>query len=426
MRPPTSPAARGLTAARAKLTRAHGVALALLALGVATSSSCLKRGYPLAQAGQVDIRTDTQGALFAASSFDASGKAIGVRQTPYSTGVKLFITEGSESAFGAIVEVRVEPSEALKLSYDPADPTDDRTCDLRDGAFQCRANAEGYANFVVSSEGDWAGEAAIVVTWADQRKEKPISVLPAGLPDDATNFSFIAGGLDDTDRILPTFVPLKCTIGPVPDDLGSKWREGEIRVRQAVVRATAPPNAPGVVENAPVTIESLHAEAELSLDPACKNVDRQTRLRVLLDATGQSPPFFLCFSDLGGNVTIAVTSGQKTIDPPRQIQVDPEPRLLRVRNLKDFVEAGTPIDLFEISAYNANRVRIAMPIDLETSDEQVLPLNQASITLTGESDDPTVIQVLPTKPGTAQLHVTPRLLTSPDCTSQTVTVDSIP
>jgi hypothetical protein len=264
----------------------------------------------------------------------------------------------------------------------------------------------------------------IVVSWADQRKEHEVTVLPAGLPEDATNFTLIAGGLNDTDRILPTFVPLQCTIGPVPDDLGSKWREGEIRVRQAIVRASAPANAPGVLTNAPVTIESLHAECELSLDPACKAQDRQSRLRILLRASGETDPFYLCFSDLGGEVEVAVSSGQKKVEPNRTIQVDPEPRLLRVRNLKDFVETGTPIDLFEISAYNANRVRISIPIDLETSDEQVLPLTQASITLTGETDDPTVIQVLPTKPGTAQLHVTPRLLNSPDCTSQTVTVDT--
>ena len=75
---------------------------------------------------------------------------------------------------------------------------------------------------------------------------------------------------------------------------------------------------------APVTIESLHSECELSLDPACKAIDRQTRLRVLLDKGGESPPFYLCFSDLGGNVELSVTSGQKAVEPNRQIQVDPE------------------------------------------------------------------------------------------------------
>ena len=67
-----------------------------------------------------------------------------------------------------------------------------------------------------------------------------------------------------------------------------------------------------------------------------------------------------------------------------------------------------------------------MPVDLETSDEQVLPLSQGSLTLSSENDDPTVVQVLPMKIGTAQIHVTPRLLTSPDCTSQTVTVEPSP
>jgi len=400
-----------------------GAAIALVAVSVSSFSACIRRGYPLAQAGQVDIRTDIAGSLFAAGSFDSAGKPQGPRQQPYSTGVKLFMTEGSEAAFGGIVQVRVEPSEALVLLPEPGKAADERTCDLIDGAFQCIANEEGYASFVVAADGDWSGDASIIVTWADERKERVVRVLPAGLPDEATNFTLIAGGLDDTDRILATFVPLKCTIGPVPDDLGSKWREGEIRVRQAVVRATAPSGLPGVLENAPVVVESLHAEAELSIDKSCTAEDRQTRLRVLLNADGESPAFYLCFSDLGGNVELSVTSGQKIIEPNRQIQVDPEPRLLRVRNLKDFVEAGTPIDLFEISAYNANRVRIAMPVDIETTDEQVIPLTQASITLSSENDDPTVLQVLPAKPGTAQIHVTPRLLMSPDCTSQTVTVE---
>lgn len=421
---PATRTQRSRRRARSTILRRSLTAAALLALSAASSSACIKRGYPLSQAGQVDVRVDTAGALFAASSFDAGGKPLAPRQSPFDTGVKLFMTEGSEAAFGGIVEVRIEPSEALSLHPSSSEPADGRTCDFREGSFQCRANEEGYAGFSVSSDSDWSGEATVVITWADQRKEQAITVLPAGLPEDATNFAFLIGGVDDTDRVLATFVPLKCTIGPVPDDLGSKWREGEIRARQAKVRASPPTSAPGVVENAPVVIESLHPEAELSLDPACKAAERQSRLTVLLNANGESPNFYLCFSDLGGDVEIAVRSGQKSLEPNRTISVDAEPRLLRVRTLKANVEVGSPIDLFEISAYNANRVRIRMPVDLETSDEQVIPLGLGSVTLTAETDDPTVIQVLPLKPGTAQIHVTPRLLTSPDCTSEAVTVDS--
>jgi hypothetical protein len=397
-------------------------ATAALALSAASVGACIKRGYPLSPTGQVDIRTDVAGPIFAAGTFDAQGRPTGPRQSPSSSEVRLFMTESGEAAFGGIVEVRVEPSEALTLRSSAEEDGDDPSCFQTEGAFQCRATVEGYARFVVSSEGDFSGDAKIVVTWADQREDQDVTVLPAGLPEDATNFALIAGGLDNTDRVLATFVPLKCTIGPVPDDLGSKWREGEIRLREAFVRATPPPTSPGVVENAPVIIESLHSEAALSMDPTCK--DRLTRMRVLLGPTGESPAFYICFSDIGGDIEIAVTSGQKTLTPNRQIQVDPEPRLLRVRTLMQTVVTADPIGLFEISAYNADRARIAMPVDLATSDEQVMPLEQASLTLNDENNEATVVQVVPGIEGQALIHVTPRLLTSPDCTSQTVTVVS--
>jgi hypothetical protein len=240
--------------------------------------------------------------------------------------------------------------------------------------------------------------------------------------DQVTNFTFIAG---DNDHVLATFLPLKCTIGPVPDDLGSKWREGEIRVREAFVRATPPPNSPGVVENAPVIIEPVNSsEAALSLSPKCE--ERLPRLRVLLDIEGKSEPFYLCFSDIGGTIEFAVTSGQKTIEPNREIIVDPEPRLLRVRTLQSTVVTNDPIDLFEISAYSADRVRIKMPVDLVTSNDLVLPLEQASISLNDEENIATVLQVVPGQPGQAELHVTPRLLSNPDCASQTITVLASP
>jgi hypothetical protein len=401
---------------------ATALGLVALAAGATSAGACIRRGYPLSATGQVDIRTNVAGALYAAGSFDANGRPEGPRQTPSSSEVKLFMTETGEAAFGGIVEVRIEPGEALELSSAPDEPDDDKTCALVEGSFQCRATVEGYARFVVTSQTDWSGEAQIVVTWADQREEQDITVLPAGLPEEATNFTLIAGGLDDTSRVLATFLPLQCTIGPVPDDLGSKWRDGQIRVRQAFVRATAPPTSPGVVENAPVTIESLHAEAALSLDQQCKDADRKTRLRVLLDVNGESPPFFLCFSDIGGNIELAVNSGQKSLTPNREILVDAEPRLLRIRALKQTVAADTPIELFEISAYNADRVRIAMPVDIITSDEQVLPLQQASLTLNDENNEATVLQIVPGIEGQANVHVTPRLLSQPDCASETVTV----
>lgn len=417
-------------AVRAPRTTRRAIAAAVLGTtALATSAlgagACIKLGYPLAATGQVDIRMDVAGALFAADTLGPDGKASGLRQSPFSSRVSLFMTEEGEAAFGGIVEVRIEPSEALAL-YSAPDSTDEpageKTCARIEGSFQCRASKEGYASFLVKSESDWSGDATIVVTWSDRREEHTVKVLPAGLPDEVTNFTLIAG---DSDRVLATFVPLKCTIGPVPDDLGSKWREGEIRFREAFVRATPPPASPGVVENAPVIIEPVNSsEAALSLSPKCE--ERLPRLRVLLDIEGKSEPFYLCFSDIGGTIQFAVTSGQKTIEPNREILVDPEPRLLRVRTLTQTVVTNDPIDLFEISAYSADRVRIQMPVDLVTSDDLVLPLEQASISLNDENNVATILQVVPGLPGQAELHVTPRLLTNPDCASETITVLASP
>ncbi len=401
-------------------------ALALLALtcglGFSVSTgACIKRGYPLSSAGQVDIRVDVAGPLFAADLFDDKGNPVEPRQKPFSSLVSLFITEGSEAAFGGMVEVRIEPGEALSIFSDPNEPADSPTCGLSEGSFRCRGSAEGYAHFIVASENDWSGEAKIVVSWADQRQEHDLTVLPAGLPDNATNLTLITGGIGDSSRVLPTFLPLQCTSGPVPDSLGSNWREGEIRYRKAYVRATAPPASPGVVEHAPVIIEPLHPEAELSLNEDCK--ERVPRLRVLLNATGESNPFYFCFSDIGGRIEFSVTSGQKVITPNPEIQVDAEPRLLRVRSLKDKVFVGETTDLFELSAYNTERVRIPMPVDLLSDNPAVLPINQGSVTLSGEESDVTIIQVIPAAPGKASLHVMPRLLSEPDCASLPVTVE---
>ncbi|WP_437949946.1 hypothetical protein WME98_03400 [Sorangium sp. So ce296] len=394
--------------------------LAAGALALALSAACIERGYPLAGSGQVELRADVAGPLFAADTLDAAGRPVLPRQSPWRTEVSLKLTEANEPAYGAYVEVRVAPSEALALRPAGGAEDDGASCGVKDGAFRCTAGTQGYARFTAASEGDWSGEARLVVAWADRTEELPITVLPAGLPGDATNFALIAGGLGDSDRVLATYVPLTCTIGPLPDDLGATWRPGAIRSREARVRASPPQNAPGVVEHAPVIVESLHSEAALSLDPQCR--ERTTRLRVLLGATGESPPFTLCFSDLGGEVTLAVSSGQKALEPNPSLTVDPEPRLLRVRALRSAVTAGTPGDLFEVSAYNAERVRIAVPVDLTVGDDQVIALGEASVTLRGEDSEATIIQGVAVGPGTTALRVTPRLLASPECSSEPITV----
>ncbi|MDI1448780.1 hypothetical protein [Polyangium sp. 6x1] len=407
---------------RGRLLRAALGASFLLPLAF---SACLEPGYPLAPSGQVDIRVHVAGSLFAADTLDEAGKPVLPRQQPFSTGVTLFLAEGGAPAYGGFVTVRVDPPEALVL--EPFPQESDPSCHEVDGAFRCTASSEGYARFVVSSQSDWSGSASILVSWAEQLKEEAIEIRPAGLPDSATNFTMLVAGLDeslDGARVLPTFLALKCTVGPLPDDLGSKWRPGAIRSREAFVRATPPSNAPGVVENAPVIVESLFSEAALSTTEDC--AERKTRLRVLLGATGESERFFLCFSDIGGEADFAVTSGQKQIDPGPKVLVDPEPRLLRVRALQSVVSMGDEVDLFEVSAFDVNRVRIVMPVDLRVDDDQVLGIDQASVTLDKEPNPATVIPATPKSPGPVRLHVTPRLLSSPDCASDPISVVEAP
>lgn len=399
-------------------------ATALLAF---SSASCIERGYPLGSGGNVDVRTDVAGALFAADLIDDDGKAALPRQSPFKTGVTLTLTEGNEPANGGFVDVRVQPASALALAPDKDEDAGDPTCEAKDGKFRCTATPEGIARFVLSSEGDWSGDATLVVTWADQVKETTIEVLPAGLPPTAKNFELIASGLADTEHVLPTYTALGCTtIDSLPSDLGSKWRPGAIRSREAFVRASAPPDQPGVVANAPVIIEALTSEVELSLDPECGAASRVSRLRLLLGATGESPPFHFCFSDIGGSSEIAVSSGLLTISPNPRFEVDPEPRVLRVSALSPALVQGQSGIHFEVSAFNTDLQRIAMPIDLESSEPKVLQLFAASDTLAPEGADPTGVFVTAATPGTAVLHVRPRLFKEPDCASVEVTVTEAP
>jgi hypothetical protein len=128
-----------------------------------------------------------------------------------------------------------------------------------------------------------------------------------------------------------------------------------------------------------------------------------------------------------------VTSGEKLIEPESTtIQVDAEPRLLRVRALQSVVELGIPGDLFEVSAFDVNRVGLEMPVDLTIVDDngdpadQVIALSKSTLTLDGEPNPATAINGLPRAAGTVQLSVTPRLLATPKCTSEEVTVVEFP
>lgn len=410
-----------LRTSQARKPRGGGALLcAIVGLTAAASSpACFARGYPLSESGVVDIRLDSTSALFAADALDASGRPIGPRQRPTATGVTLSLTEDGEPANGGFVHVRVSPPEALVLRPATDELGDVPTCEHRDGSFRCIASPEGVARFVVDSQSDWSGSAKIFVGWAGQELAADVAVAPAGLPEDASNFSLIVSGVDDASRVLPTFRALQCSVDVVPEDLGSKWRTGEIRSFEAFVRATAPTNAPTVVENAPVIIESLSSEGALSLEESCEQ--RETRLRLLLGPTGQSEKFFLCFSDLGGAVEFTALSGRKSLT--KALAVDPEPRILRVLARASEVPVDAPVHLFEVSAFNADRVRLSMPVDLRISDDDVMTIGEnLTTTLSADGEATTLVQVLPKKVGSAHLTVTPRLLSAPACSSPPVDV----
>lgn len=412
---------------------ARGAALlcaSAVAAGLGAGGGCVADGHPLGNDGRVEIAVVVDGPLFATDLLDDSGLPAGARQTPFESDVVLRITEQDEPAHGAYVHVRVEPPEALSLASaldtegegaqheDGSGPT----CVLVDGAFRCRADGEGLARFSIRSPADWSGDAKLTVTWSNQTADQLVSVLPAGLPEEADNLQLVGVGTGDV--IAPTYQALTCAVDALPGDLGTKWPEGRIRAREVFVRATAPANDPTVVTNAPVIIESLSAEAALSADETC--AERTTRLRVLLDSKGESERFFACFSDLAAEVELSVVSGEKRLEPRPVVELQAEPRLLRVTVLEgqSTLEVDPTIEtIWEVGAFDV--ALRAVPIDVDLTLDQtspVLELTTASTTLADQGSQPVAIAAIPNAAGTSRLVVRPRLLAEPSCESATITV----
>lgn len=388
----------------------------------AVLGSCVTNSHPLGTSGTVGIVVDIATPLFAANTVGSNGLPTGPRQTPYLTGITLSLVEDGQPAWDAYVDVHVSPPEALTLTSDPTEKHP--TCVPGDGGFRCTANTQGYARVIASSQSQWSGTANVLVSWGgNQPLSQPITVAPAGLPLDVTGFSLLVGGLSGTTTVLATNAALECTTDALPGSLGTAWRTGSIRNAQAYVTATPSPTIPGALANAPVTIQSESAEAALSLTEDC--VTRNPQLDVLLDATGQSPPFYLCFSDNGGTINFNLTSGAKALNMQPQVIVQPEPRLLRVTNIVTEVPVNAaPVSLFEVSAYNANLARIAIPVDFSVGDDTILQLTEASVTLADMSSPTTVVAATPLMEGMTTLTVTPDLFSMPACSSPPLTVES--
>ena len=402
---------------RAALVAASAAAVA------AGAGSCIEKGYPLAKNGTVLIQKDVASALYATNNLGAEGAPEGARQSPFFTRVTLTINEGSEAAYGAYVFVRIDPPQALVLVPDP-DEKDTPTCENIEGAFRCTADESGHAKFIARSESDWSGNSTVRVTWSDTGiATAPIPINPPGLPSDASNFELVLG--TPTSHINAEFTGLECTLAPVDTQPDEKWRPGKIRAIEAYARATPPSNVPSVVENAPVLVETLSSEVGLSLVDDCAS--RESRLPLLLGPDGESPRFYVCFSDIGGEgLKLALSSGQQSGDdapPDVVLDVDPEPRLLRVSTIvtTPIIAGDVSQPLYQIDAYDANRDPITMAIDLSFDNPGIIELDDGvSVTVSGPNG--ILVDGSGLAPGTATLHVTPRLLASPDCAAAEVIV----
>jgi hypothetical protein len=368
--------------------------------------------HPLSDSGSALFLVDDK-PIYAADVIDDAGQPVLPRQSPYEKRVQLFLLAAAAPDRGAYVDIQMSPPDRLLLL-----PVDE-TCEKLPGAFRCTSAEDGFASFLVRSESDWSGRVELSLVGRNRGETGEVDVHPAGLPAEATDFELIVEGVAG-ERIPARFTSLECSLAPVPDSAFDKWPEGETRVRAAEVRAGPPPNTPGVIDHAPVIIQTFDSEVFVTLDPLCP-APRNSRLRVQLDEIGRSPSFYFCFSDLGtANARLAARSGDKSDE--RTVDVEVEPRLLRVVNTKDVVTVGEiDTDVAVLSAFNSDITQVSFTVDVRSSNPAVLHVSSptAALPLAFES---AFVRVTPLKAGTATIQVTPQLLASPRCDSQPITV----
>jgi hypothetical protein len=389
--------------------------LVAVALGPA-ALGCVADNHPLGTSGRAQFLLDDS-PIFAADELDPNGVPVMPRQEPYTKHVKLLLTSSGAPDRGAFVDVQTNPPGHVLLV-----PVDD-TCEDLSGAFRCTAADDGYANFEVRSESDWSGEVTLNLADRDEPTAQ-IVVHPAGLPADASNFSMLLEG--GSGQTVPArFDRLACTLAPAPTQPFDKWPPGAIRVREAEVRATPPASSPTVIENAPVHVDVLSAEAFVTLDPSCSDETRPTRLRVQLDENGRSPKFYFCFSDIGGQgIPLAFASGALVNEDDIVVDVEPEPRLLRVQTLVDTLFAGdAPAAVVALSAFDANLDQLPLVADVASTDADVLQVTDPTVQLPTGDAEALEVFVEPLAPGTAVIEVTPQLLASPVCESLPIVVN---
>jgi len=372
---------------------------------------CIPDSHPLPGNGSALFLLDDK-PIYAADMLDDNGLPVLPRQLPYEKDIQLFLTSANAPDYGAYVDVLVSPPQSLDLLA-----TDD-TCEQLPGAFRCTAAEDGYTNFMIRSESDWSGTAQLSLVGRQTNETASLTINPAGLPATASNFELIIEGIEGS-RIPASYTPLACALEAGEDQTPfDKWPEGDIRVRRAEVRATAPTDTPSIIKNAPVIIQTLHAEAFVTLDELCRP-PHDSRIRLQFDAQGLSPSFFFCFSDLGGSLSLSATSWQKSTQV--NLSVALEPRLLRVVTTDASLEMGQfQVEVGTVSAFLSPIEQVSMTVDVRSSDPTVLQVDTAYLTLPLSGQEP--IRVTPLKPGTATIEVTPQLFSSPQCDSDEITV----
>jgi hypothetical protein len=370
--------------------------------------------HPLSDKGTAQFVLDDQQPLFAADQIDTDGHPVLPRQEPYTKFIQLFMTQSEAPDRGAYVDVQVNPPGLLRLL-----PVDD-TCEQLAGAFRCTAQDDGFANFLVASESDNSGIARLnLVGRSNGNEQTDIEILPAGLPDGALNFNIIMEG---SDVITGDFGKLQCTFDAVANQTFDKWEKA--RVREAQIIATRPSAFPGVVQHAPVLVESLHPEVFVSRDPSCPE-PHTVSMRVQLDDLGTSPPFYFCFSDLGGNnVRLSAVSGSQNTELVVS-EVAATPRLLRLTAIDDkdqLLLGSVAEEILELSAFDANLQPVSLRVDVASTAPNVLAVQSPTLTLFAEAGVPQRISVDANDLGSAQITVAPQLFDAPVCISDPITV----
>jgi hypothetical protein len=380
---------------------------------VASLAGCVPENHPLPDSGSARFVLDDR-VLYAADVLDDAGRPVLPRQQPYEKLVQVYLSSSGQPDRGAFVDISITPADALRML--PADAT----CEQLPGAFRCTAGEDGFANFLVRSESDRSGDVTLGIVARESRNETgEINVSPSGLPSETPNFTLAIDGVEG-NKVPARYTTMSCTFNPVPDAAFDKWPAGTTRVREAEVRATPPSLTPGVIHNAPVIVQSLDTEAFVTLDPACPP-PRNSRLRVQLDELGRSPSFYFCFSDLGTqNLELVATSGDKLASRP--IEVDAEPRLLRVVTTDHEVFVGEQdTEIGAISGFNSDLEQVSFRVDVRSSDPSIVTVSSPT-ELLPEDGDVQLIRITPVSPGTARVFITPELRDSPRCETDEITV----